>query len=247
MICKSLIPRNDSAGLSRKRAPAGSAGRFPSQPSPLRVLIDRYISARWTPAMYISTPLAGFPCCEQNQWRAVRALAASVALHVALLLYLHQHILAVEFPASPLAPPALTATIAPPSSKDGANESKLPPGTVFRSSSTASAQRLTRIPEQSTAQRSQAIDPGASDAEPPGRSIDIPAAIGTAREYAKLHDSFSGQPNAPAAKGEGREAAVASAISRSARADCRTSYSGMGLLALPFILTDTVADRGCKW
>lgn len=37
------------------------------------------------------------------------------------------------------------------------------------------------------------------------------------------------------------------AVSRSARANCRTRYADMGLLAIPFLLNDTASDKGCKW
>jgi hypothetical protein len=37
------------------------------------------------------------------------------------------------------------------------------------------------------------------------------------------------------------------AVSRSSRADCRTRYAHMGLLAIPFLLNDTASDKGCKW
>lgn len=40
---------------------------------------------------------------------------------------------------------------------------------------------------------------------------------------------------------------VERAVSRSARTDCRTRYASMGLLAIPFLLKDTVNDTGCKW
>lgn len=40
---------------------------------------------------------------------------------------------------------------------------------------------------------------------------------------------------------------VERAVSRSARADCRTRYAPMGLLAIPFLLNDAASDKGCKW
>jgi hypothetical protein len=36
-------------------------------------------------------------------------------------------------------------------------------------------------------------------------------------------------------------------LSRAARGDCRTKHAQMGLLAIPFLVTDTVKDTGCKW
>ena len=36
-------------------------------------------------------------------------------------------------------------------------------------------------------------------------------------------------------------------LSRAAREDCRTKHAHMGLLAIPFLVTDTVNDTGCRW
>jgi hypothetical protein len=36
-------------------------------------------------------------------------------------------------------------------------------------------------------------------------------------------------------------------LSQAARGDCRTKHAHMGLLAIPFLVTDTVSDTGCKW
>jgi hypothetical protein len=36
-------------------------------------------------------------------------------------------------------------------------------------------------------------------------------------------------------------------ISKAKRAHCETAYSHLGLLAIPFLLKDTVTDKGCKW
>jgi len=41
--------------------------------------------------------------------------------------------------------------------------------------------------------------------------------------------------------------ALAKGIARSARPRCRDAHADLGLLALPFLLADTVRDDGCKW
>ncbi|MGG1948301.1 hypothetical protein AB1286_26425 [Trinickia sp. NRRL B-1857] len=51
---------------------------------------------------------------------------------------------------------------------------------------------------------------------------------------------------AEAAAGSG-EAPLAREISKSARADCRNRYAGMGLLALPALALDAARDDGCRW
>jgi hypothetical protein len=40
---------------------------------------------------------------------------------------------------------------------------------------------------------------------------------------------------------------LADEVAKSARADCRTAYSGAGLLAIPMLIWDSVKQEGCKW
>lgn len=40
---------------------------------------------------------------------------------------------------------------------------------------------------------------------------------------------------------------LAREMSKASRADCRNTYSGMGLLAIPALAIDAVRDGGCKW
>lgn len=49
-------------------------------------------------------------------------------------------------------------------------------------------------------------------------------------------------PKAPVEQSE-----LARGIAKSARPPCKNAHADMGLLALPFLLADTVTDRGCKW
>jgi len=49
----------------------------------------------------------------------------------------------------------------------------------------------------------------------------------------------------PKAKAE--PSALAKGIANSARPSCSDAKTGMGLLALPFLLADTLRDEGCKW
>lgn len=49
-------------------------------------------------------------------------------------------------------------------------------------------------------------------------------------------------PKAPVEQSE-----IARGIAKSARPPCKNAHADMGLLALPFLLADTVTDRGCKW
>ncbi|UOB54109.1 hypothetical protein MRS60_09335 [Burkholderia pyrrocinia] len=43
------------------------------------------------------------------------------------------------------------------------------------------------------------------------------------------------------------DARLAGGMSRAHRVDCRSAYSGAGLLALPMLALDAVRDTGCKW
>jgi hypothetical protein len=37
------------------------------------------------------------------------------------------------------------------------------------------------------------------------------------------------------------------AIEDAKRGDCRSEYAGIGLLAIPLLLKDTITGEGCKW
>jgi hypothetical protein len=43
------------------------------------------------------------------------------------------------------------------------------------------------------------------------------------------------------------EAKLGRAIAAAARPDCRSAYSGAGILAIPLLLVDFVTDTGCSW
>jgi hypothetical protein len=44
-----------------------------------------------------------------------------------------------------------------------------------------------------------------------------------------------------------RESKEAQAIDKATKPDCRTAYSGLGLLAVPVLVANAIADSGCKW
>ncbi|QQB32348.1 hypothetical protein I6I07_16785 [Achromobacter deleyi] len=89
-----------------------------------------------------------------------------------------------------------------------------------------------------------------------------PAAAGAASPAAPPRDfRWRGEDAAaqglPRARGEARvdlapkaraePSALAKGIAQSARPPCRDAHAHLGLLALPFLLADTVRDDGCKW
>ncbi len=43
------------------------------------------------------------------------------------------------------------------------------------------------------------------------------------------------------------ESRLAEATKRAQRSDCRKAYSSTGLLAIPQLARDLIADKGCKW
>ena len=44
-----------------------------------------------------------------------------------------------------------------------------------------------------------------------------------------------------------KEPKLARDIQKAAQPDCRDAYAGLGLLAVPFLLKDTLTDTGCRW
>jgi hypothetical protein len=96
-----------------------------------------------------------------------------------------------------------------------------------------------------------AAQPG-GDAPPPvavepGPRIDLEQARRIAREYSHKtvdprFDAVAGaanllEPDRPGAK----------TLAKADRPDCRNEYAGWGLLAIPLLIRDTVANSGCKW
>ena len=44
-----------------------------------------------------------------------------------------------------------------------------------------------------------------------------------------------------------RKTKLGRAIEKAAQPDCRDAYAALGLLALPFLIKDTLTDTGCRW
>ena len=66
------------------------------------------------------------------------------------------------------------------------------------------------------------------------------AALGAPRARGQARVDLA--PKAPA-----EPSALAKGIAQSARPPCRQAHAHLGLLAVPFLLADTVRDGGCKW
>jgi hypothetical protein len=80
----------------------------------------------------------------------------------------------------------------------------------------------------------------------PGRHIDLEQARRIAREYGStpLDPRFNTVGTNNGLEGDTDSAR---AIAKAARGDCKSAYAGIGLLAIPALLWDTVRDKGCKW
>jgi len=83
-------------------------------------------------------------------------------------------------------------------------------------------------------------------------TFDMAAARGTARKAAREGtQGLVALPKRPPPTldpgRETREEQLARDIARSRRNDCRSAYSGMGLLAVVPLLKDAVTGSGCKW
>ena len=76
--------------------------------------------------------------------------------------------------------------------------------------------------------------------ESPGIDFEVVRKI--AREAAR-----SGKATPLPSSGPERDTALGRAIAQAARPDCRVARGEMGLLAIPFLLLDTLRDKGCKW
>lgn len=78
-------------------------------------------------------------------------------------------------------------------------------------------------------------------------SIDLDAARASARQTARAQSApMTGMEQETTDSAEA-ETALGQKISRAAHPDCRTSYAGAGLLALPLLLKDAVSEGGCRW
>lgn len=94
------------------------------------------------------------------------------------------------------------------------------------------------------------------DAGPSSSSASAPPAAAPAHDFRwRAEDAAALGP--PRARGQARvdlapkapaePSALAKGIAQSARPPCRQAHAHLGLLAVPFLLADTVRDGGCKW
>jgi hypothetical protein len=77
--------------------------------------------------------------------------------------------------------------------------------------------------------------------------IDREASRQRAREIAARGLESRGVFTLPIPPPPERESKEARAIDKATKPDCRTAYSGLGLLAVPVLVANAIADSGCKW
>ena len=85
---------------------------------------------------------------------------------------------------------------------------------------------------------------GATSVSP---SIDLDAARASARQTARAQSAPMTKTTRDAPDAAEPETVLGRKISRAAHPDCRTSYAGAGLLAIPLLLKDAVSAGGCTW
>lgn len=148
--------------------------------------------------------------------------------------------------APPIAPPApASAESAKPSSPALSTSSAPSPSEPAKPSSPRQAS-----PARTPAAKAPAV------ARPPPAAAGAASPAAPPRDF-RWRDEDAAAQGLPRARGEARvdlapktraePSALAKGIAQSARPPCRDAHAHLGLLALPFLLADTVRDDGCKW
>lgn len=168
-------------------------------------------------------------------------------------------------PSTSSATSAVAPPIAPPSPASA--ESAKPSSPVLPKSSAPSPSEPAKpsAPRQAPPAKTPAANASVANApaaKAPAVARPPPAAAGAASPAApprdlRWRDEDAAAQGLPRARGEARvdlapktraePSALAKGIAQSARPPCRDAHAHLGLLALPFLLADTVRDDGCKW
>lgn len=148
-----------------------------------------------------------------------------------------------------------TSAVAPPSPASA--ESAKPSSPVLPTSSAPSPSEPAKpsSPRQASPARTPAAKAPAV-ARPPPAAAGAASPAAPPRDF-RWRDEDAAAQGLPRARGEARvdlapktraePSALAKGIAQSARPPCRDAHAHLGLLALPFLLADTVRDDGCKW
>lgn len=177
---------------------------------------------------------------QKRTLEVAQSFFVSLLLHGLLLLYFGQHIFTTDIPAYSEPPARISLTMRPPLTIERSSTSELPALVPSRSWSHDIRER-THL-ESSSSDSVQAVEESRS------QSIDVGDAYGIARQTAKSRRGLvESQVAGSAPPALEQETPLSRSISKSARQDCRTAHAGFGLLAIPFLIADTITDRGCKW
>lgn len=176
---------------------------------------------------------------RQRRLRVAPSFIVSLLLHALVLSYFGHHLLTTNQLTKIDANPPLVMTLRPSSSPAV--------GPAAESPSPAQTHTSRRSYAESVEPRSNATAAALPDQNNPSLPIDIEAAYAVARQSGKPSRSLGGQADNSGPPDQDRETALGRGIAQAARSDCRTAHSGLGLVAIPFLIADVISDRGCKW
>lgn len=120
-----------------------------------------------------------------------------------------------------------------------------PPSKVMhRRSPARSNQRLVTGHREPFKTSETPSDGRAADASP---LVDLDAAREIARQTVRSPPDRAAATERKVPDLSEPETVLGRKINQATRADCRTSYAGAGLLAIPLLLRDAAREAGCKW
>jgi len=153
--------------------------------------------------------------------------------------YFGQYVLTANLSAEADSRAPLSMTLRPPSPP------AIPPAS--ESPSLAPSRSSRRSSGESAESKSGAAGLPPSLENSPSSPIDIETAYAVARQSSKSSRGMGSQSANPEPPALESETPLGRSIAKSARPDCRTAHAGLGLFAIPFLIADTITDRGCKW
>jgi len=158
-------------------------------------------------------------------------------------------------PSTSSATSAVAPPIAPPSPASAESAKPSSPALSTSSAPSPSEPAKPSSPHQASPARTPAAKAPAV-ARPPPAAAGAASPAAPPRDF-RWRDEDAAAQGLPRARGEARvdlapktraePSALAKGIAQSARPPCRDAHAHLGLLALPFLLADTVRDDGCKW
>lgn len=186
------------------------------------------------------------------------AIAASLVLHACIVFvahapgFAHLHLpdkslkltlraFAKETPASP--PPAVQAIPARPGKPDIVRPTTPPKTGRISSSPGSTAPKTTG----NTTDTPTAPIPDTEKPDAPKPSIQADSINRVARQIARETRASAEAQGKHLERPEEKESPLTREVEKNAPKDCRTAYANLGLLAVPFLLRDSVSTSGCRW